>query len=146
PVSAGAGRPMVPLSPARGTLLAIGLEVAADHISCLGIDLTGAPISQRTEHLRVTAASAEEAIQHCAALVGRVRADACSLPAAAVVAAVRGRIAPADGRVPSPSSLAWTQAPPPGRLLATPAPAGLPVPAQNDPPLPVPTEIDRRPG
>src|SRR5690625_2543097 len=41
PLSAGAGRPMVPLSLARGTLMAIGREVAADHISCLGIDLAG---------------------------------------------------------------------------------------------------------
>src|SRR5699024_9554936 len=61
PLSAGAGRPMVPLSLARGTLMAIGLEVAADHISCLGIDLAGATVSQHTEYLQVTAASAEEA-------------------------------------------------------------------------------------
>ena len=146
PVSAGAGRPMVPLSPARGTLLAIGLEVAADHISCLGIDLTGAPISQRTEYLRVTAASAEEAIQHCAALVGRVRADAGSLPTVGVVAAVPGRIAPDDGRVLSAPNLDWTEVPLVGRLLAHPELAGLPVRAQNDNRLSVLTEIDRRPG
>src|SRR5699024_11404335 len=85
PLSAGAGRPMVPLSLARGTLMAIGLEVAADHISCLGIDLAGGTVSQHTEYLQVTAASAEEAIEHCAALVGRVRAEAGALPVVGVV-------------------------------------------------------------
>src|SRR5690625_6687936 len=39
-----------------------------------------APLSQHTEYLKVTAASAEEAIEHCAALVGRVRAEAGDLP------------------------------------------------------------------
>jgi len=146
PVSAGAGRPMVPLSPARSTLLAIGLEVAADHISCLGIDLTGEPISQHTEYLRVTAASAEEAIEHCAALVGRVRAEAGALPTVGVVAAVPGRIAPDDGRVLSAPNLDWTEVPLVGRLLAHPELDGLTVRAQNDNRLSVLTEIDRRPG
>src|SRR5690625_5443231 len=107
PLSAGAGRPMVPLSPARGTLLAIGLVVAADHVSCLGIDLAGAPLSQHTEYLKVTAASAEEAIEHCAALVGRVRAEAGDRPVVVVVAAVSGRLAPIDSRVLFEPNLDW---------------------------------------
>jgi len=146
PISAGAGRPMVPLSPARGTLLAIGLEVAADHISCLGIDLAGDPLSQHTEYMQVTAASAEEAIEHCAALIGRVRAEAGDLPVVGVVTAVPGRIAPSDGRVLSAPNLDWTEVPLVGRLAARPELAGLTVRAQNDNRLSVLTEIDRRPG
>jgi len=146
PLSAGAGRPMVPLSLARGTLMAIGLEVAADHISCLGVDLAGGTVSQHTEYLQVTAASAEEAIEHCAALVGRVRAEAGALPVVGVVAAVPGRIAPDDGRVLSAPNLDWTGVPLVGRLLARPELDGLPVRAQNDNRLSVLTEIDRRPG
>lgn len=146
PISAGAGRPMVPLSPARGTVLAIGLEVAADHISCLGLDLAGEVISHHIEYLQVTAASAEEAIQRCAALVGRVRADAGALPVVGVVAAVPGRIAPDDGRVLSAPNLDWTEVPLVGRLQARPELEGLPVRAQNDNRLSVLTEIDRRPG
>ena len=146
PISAGAGRPMIPLTPARGTLLAIGLEIAADHVACLGIDLSGEAISQHTEYLRVTAASAEEAIDVCAALVGRVRADAGDLPVVGVVAAVPGRIAPDDGRVLSAPNLDWTEVPLVGRLLAHPELAGLAVQAQNDNRLSVLTEIDRRAG
>src|SRR5690625_7312608 len=63
-----------------------------------------APLSQHTEYLKVTAASAEEAIEHCAALVGRVRAEAGDRPVVGVVAAVPGRIAPSDGRVLSARS------------------------------------------
>ena len=61
PVAAGAGRPMVPLRPASGTLIAIGLEIAADHISCLGIDLTGAELARRTTYHRVAEGTAEDA-------------------------------------------------------------------------------------
>ena len=146
PISAGAGRPMVPLSPARGTVLAIGLEVAADHISCLGIDLAGEVLSHHTEYLKVTAATAEEAIERCATLVGRVRADAGSLPVVDVVAAVPGRIAPDDGRVLSAPNLDWTEVPLVGRLQTHPELEGLSVRAQNDNRLSVLTEIDRRPG
>ncbi|WP_341854230.1 hypothetical protein [Brachybacterium sp. GPGPB12] len=62
PIAAGAGRPMVPPRTASGTLLAIGLEIAADHISCLGIDLTGAELARRTTYHRVAEGTAEDAL------------------------------------------------------------------------------------
>lgn len=146
PLSAGAGRPMVPLTPARGTLLAIGLEIAADHVACLGIDLSGDVLSHRIEYRKVTATSAEESIDLAAELVGKVRADAGDLPVVEVVVAVPGRIAPDDGRVLSAPNLDWTEVPLVGRLLAHPELAGLSVRAQNDNRLSVLTEIDQRPG
>lgn len=146
PISAGAGRPMVPLTPARGTLLAIGLEIAADHVACLGIDLAGEVLSHRIEYRKVTATSAEESIDLAAELVGKVRADAGDLPVVEVVVAVPGRIAPDDGRVLSAPNLDWTEVPLVGRLLAHPELAGLSVRAQNDNRLSVLTEIDHRPG
>lgn len=146
PISAGAGRPMVPLTPARGTLLAIGLEIAADHVACLGIDLAGEVLSHRIEYRKVTATSAEESIDLAAELVGKVRAEAGDLPVVGVVAAVPGRIAPDDGRVLSAPNLDWTEVPLVSRLLAHPELAGLAVQAQNDNRLSVLTEIDRRPG
>lgn len=146
PIVAGAGRPMVPLAPARGTVLAIGLEIAADHISCLGIDLAGGTLSHDREYLRVTADTAEQAIDLAAELVGRVRAEAGDLPVVEVVVAVPGRIAPDDGRVLSAPNLDWKEVPLVGRLLARPELAGLSVRAQNDNRLSVLTEIDHRPG
>lgn len=146
PISAGAGRPMVPLTPARGTLLAIGLEIAADHVACLGIDLAGETLSQHVEYLKVTSTSAAEAIDLAATLVGRVRAEAGGLPVVEVVVAVPGRIAPDDGRVLSAPNLDWTEVPLVSRLQTHPEFAGLPVRAQNDNRLSVLTEIDHRPG
>lgn len=146
PISAGAGRPMVPLTPARGTLLAIGLEIAADHIACLGIDLAGRTLSHHIEYRKVTAGSAEAAIDLAAELVGRVRAEAGDLPTVGVVVAVPGRIAPDDGRVLSAPNLDWTEVPLVSRLLAHPELEGLAVRAQNDNRLSVLTEIDHRPG
>lgn len=146
PISAGAGRPMVPLTPARGTLLAIGLEIAADHVACLGIDLAGEVLSHRIEYRKVTATSAEASIDFAAELVGKVRAEAGDLPVVGVVVAVPGRIAPDDGRVLSAPNLDWTEVPLVSRLLAHPELAGLAVQAQNDNRLSVLTEIDRRPG
>ncbi|MDN6400543.1 MAG: ROK family protein [Brachybacterium sp.] len=137
---------MVPLTPARGTLLAIGLEIAADHVACLGIDLAGEVLSQHVEYLKVTSASAGEAIDLAATLVGRVRAEAGGLPVVEVVVAVPGRIAVVDGRVLSAPNLGWTEVPLVGRLQAHPELAGLPVRAQNDNRLSVLTEIDHRPG
>ncbi|WP_394214848.1 ROK family protein [Brachybacterium vulturis] len=146
PLSLGAGRPMVPLTPARGTLLAIGLEIAADHVACLGIDLAGRVLGHRIEHLKVTAASATEAIDLAAELVGEVRTMAGDPPVVEVVVAVPGRIAPDDGRVLSAPNLDWTEVPLVGRLLEHPQLAGLTVRAQNDNRLSVLTEIDQRPG
>src|SRR5699024_2915912 len=174
PIAAGAGRPMVPLTPAHGTLLAIGLEIAADHVACLGIDLAGTVLGHRIEYLKVTSTSAEAAIDLAAALVGQLRAgagerpevavgaavpgriapelvaqgrdEAGELPVVAVVAAVPGRIAPDDGRVLSAPNLDWTEVPLVTRLHAHPQLAGLSVRAQNDNRLSVLTEIDHRPG
>ena len=146
PIASGAGRPMVPLAPARGTLIAIGLEIAADHVACLGIDLAGEVLGHQVEYLKVTATSAEQAIDLAAELVGRVRAEAGGLPVVEVVVAVPGRIAPDDGRVLSAPNLDWTEVPLVGRLLAHPELAGLAVRAQNDNRLSVLTEIDHRPG
>lgn len=144
PVSAGAGRPMVPLRPAAGTLLAIGLEIAADHVSCLGVDLTGGELSRRTAYGR--AASAEEAIARAAQLVREVRADAPDLPVVGVVAAVPGRISPDGHLVLSAPNLDWADVPLVEGLRTQLAPEAGDIVALNDNRLSVLTEIDRRPG
>ncbi|MEE1650175.1 ROK family transcriptional regulator [Brachybacterium sp. J144] len=146
PVSAGAGRPMVPLRPAAGTLLAIGLEIAADHLSCLGIDLTGEELARRTVYRRIADGTAEDTLALAARLVREVRAEVPELPVVGVVAAVPGRIAPDDGRILSAPGLDWADVPVGARLHELLAPADWPVGAQNDNRLSVLTEIDRRPG
>lgn len=46
----GAGRPIVPLVPARGSLVAIGLEVNTASIGGCAVDLAGRVLSERVEH------------------------------------------------------------------------------------------------
>lgn len=146
PVAAGAGRPMVPLRPASGTLIAIGLEIAADHISCLGIDLTGAELARRTTYHRVAEGTAEDALALAAQLVHEVRDEAADVPVVGVTAAIPGRLSPEDGRILSAPGLDWADVPVVSRLQELIAPATWPVDAQNDNRLSVLTEIDRRPG
>ena len=146
PVAAGAGRPMVPLRPASGTLLAIGLEIAADHISCLGIDLTGAELARRTTYHRIAEGTAEDALALAAQLVHEVREQAPELPVVGVTAAIPGRLSPEDGRILSAPGLDWADVPVIARLQELMAPATWPVGAQNDNRLSVRTEIDQRPG
>ena len=146
PVSVGSGRPMTPLQPARGTLLAIGVEIAAEHVSCLGIDLAGETLAHRVEPTHVTASSADSTIELVAQLIQRVRDEAGSLPTVGAVIAVPGRISPRDGRVLSAPNLDWTDVPLVARLQAHPALTGLDINALNDNRLSVVTEIDQRPG
>lgn len=146
PVRNGTGRPVVPLQPAAGTLLALGLEVAADHVACVGTDLTGRILSRHSEYVAVTSSTADDAISLAAALVSRVRADTGYLPVVGLVAAIPGRIAPGDGRVLSAPNLGWADVPFVSRLREDEALAELPIRAQNDNRLSVLNEIDHRPG
>ena len=45
--SAGPGRPAVPLTPAAGTFIAIGLEVNVSHMAVRAIDLSGEVLAER---------------------------------------------------------------------------------------------------
>lgn len=146
PVRSGAGRPMVPLLPAMDTLAAIGIEVAADHVVCLAVDLAGRTLSRRTEYVSVTSATTEDAISCCARLIDQVRGEVGHLPIVGVVAAIPGRIAPDGDHVLSAPNLGWAQVPFVSLLREHPALADLSVRAQNDNRLSVLTELDQRPG
>ncbi|GAA1485983.1 ROK family transcriptional regulator [Brachybacterium fresconis] len=145
PVSQGSGRPMVPLQPAKGTVLGIGLEIAAEHISCLGIDLAGRQLSSHTEYLRVDADTVEETARACARLVEQVRADAPRATLVGVCAAVPGRMSPDGQSVLAAPNLDWTEVPLGRELARTPQLDGVPVQVHNDIRLSVLTEIARRP-
>ncbi len=47
PETRGRGRPSVPLRPASGTALSVGLEVSAEHLATTAIDLTGEIVAER---------------------------------------------------------------------------------------------------
>ncbi|UEJ81616.1 ROK family transcriptional regulator [Brachybacterium halotolerans subsp. kimchii] len=151
PLIHGTGRPMVPLRPARGTLLAIGLEVTADGVSCLATDLTGEVLAAADEPLAAAGNPPSLVIEACGRLVAQVRGAASAesptpLPVVGACAALPGRIDPADGSVLSAPGLGWSDVPFVARLRERPELAGLAVLAQNDNRLSVLTELDQRPG
>lgn len=146
PVSMGAGRPMVPLRLAEGTLAAIGLEVTADHLSCLALDLGGRVLVRRDIEAPLAQEEPSRAVEQGAALVREVLAELGRLPVAGLVVAVPGRIAPDDGRVLSAPNLTWEDVPYVRELVASLKEPSFPVSAQNDNRLSVLTELDARPG
>ncbi|WP_193105599.1 ROK family transcriptional regulator [Brachybacterium sp. FME24] len=145
PVSQGSGRPMVPLQPAKHTVLGIGLEIAAEHISCLGIDLAGEPLSTRTEYLEVTASNVAETVATCARLVEKVRADAGDAAPVGVCVAVPGRMSPDGESVLAAPNLDWVDVPLARELRQVLNLDHLPVLARNDIRLSVLTELAKRP-
>jgi predicted NBD/HSP70 family sugar kinase len=154
PVSGVTGRPRVPLRPAAGTVAGIGLEVGADRLSGLAVDLTGQVLARAERALPVPTADPAEVIRACGALVGSVRSriaeGAVPLPLAGVRVAIPGRLTPDGGTVLSAPNLGWSGVPFIGPfceyLAAHEGLTGIPVQAQNDNRLSVLTEIDRRPG
>jgi hypothetical protein len=82
PVSGVTGRPRVPLRPAAGTVAGIGLEVGADRLSGLAVDLTGQVLARAERALPVPTADPAEVM----------RAERWS-----------GRCGPGSRRVQSPS-------------------------------------------
>jgi predicted NBD/HSP70 family sugar kinase len=113
PLIHGTGRPMVPLRPARGTLLAVGLEVTADGVSCLATDLTGAVLSTADEPLDVVHARPEQVIGACGRLVARVREAASAAAAARADAAASADGATGADRTTGTAGAASADAPAP---------------------------------
>lgn len=146
PLSGGAGRPMVPLHLAGGTLAAIGLEITTDRLSVLAIDLAGTALTRRDLAFRTEAAGAAGTIARSADLVREVLAELGDLPVVGLVVAIPGRIAPDDGRVLSSPNLDWTGVPFVAELRAALGEPAWTVAAQNDNRLSVLTELDARPG
>jgi predicted NBD/HSP70 family sugar kinase len=146
PVSSGTGRPRVPVVPATGTVLGIGLEVTADHVSCLGLDLAGTVLSRHVEQLDVAASAVERTEDVCVQLVRRAQEEAAGLPVAGICAALPGRISADGSGVLSAPNLGWSDVPFMRDLQQHPDVGGVPVRGQNDNRLSVLTELDRRPG
>lgn len=146
PVSGGTGRPSVPVLPADGTVIGIGLEVTADHVSLLALDLAGTVLARDVEHLRVDASSVAATEEVCVRLVRRAREQAGGLPVAGICAALPGRISPDGTGVLSAPNLGWSHVAFMRDLQQDPEIGAIPVRGQNDNRLSVLTELDRRPG
>ena len=67
--SAGPGRPAVPLTPAAGTFIAIGLEVNVSHMAVRAIDLSGEVLAERVVVDDFSSSDARAVLEHLAAQV-----------------------------------------------------------------------------
>lgn len=75
PVSGPRGRPGIPLSWAAGGLMTLGMEVNADRIAVMVVDLTGEVVSSRTTMLDVRAMGPADALGKLARHARRLIAD-----------------------------------------------------------------------
>src|SRR5690606_33911966 len=92
----GAGRPAVPLVPARGTVVALGLEVNVDYAAVRGVDLAGETVlehvhdddfraSDPTRALAVLLGLADTALAHIAEIGARFAGASLALDRKSVV-------------------------------------------------------------
>ena len=91
-----AGRPAVPLVPARGTVAAVGLELNVDYLGARAVDLAGHVLVERVEHHDLRGRAPEDALARLAGVADGVLAELAGM-AGPVDGPVDGH---ADGGVP----------------------------------------------
>ena len=67
-----AGRPAVPLIPARGTLAGLGLEINVDYVAARALDLTGRVLAEQVEELDLRGSSPADALARLAVVAAEV--------------------------------------------------------------------------
>lgn len=142
PVSTGAGRPSVPLRPASGTLLGIGVTISAEQIACLALDLRGETLAMTEQPLRVGERTPAEVVDVIATLVSQIIETHPDVPVSSVCVAVPGRLSPGGDRVLSAPNLGWTDLPLKELLTSTPVLRTREITILNDNQLAVRTALD----
>ncbi|MEX5271708.1 ROK family protein [Kocuria sabuli] len=140
------GRPMIPLSIARGSVLGVGLEVAADHLACLVTDLGGRVLHEDTRFGAYAGASVDEVAAALSGLLDDALSPRPDVPVAGICVSVPGRLSPDRGTVLSAPNLAWEHVPLVERLRRLPPFRGPALTAGNDSMLAARTEVLHRPG
>ncbi|MEX5303459.1 ROK family transcriptional regulator [Kocuria sabuli] len=140
------GRPMIPLSIARGSVLGVGLEIAADHLACLVTDLGGRVLHEDTRFGAYAGASVDEVAAALSGLLDDALSPRPDVPVAGICVSVPGRLAPDRGTVLSAPNLAWEHVPLVERLRRLPPFRGPALTAGNDSMLAARTEVLHRPG
>lgn len=140
------GRPMIPLSIARGSVLGVGLEIAADHLACLVTDLGSRVLHEDTRFGAYAGASVDEVAAALSGLLDEALSPRPDVPVAGICVSVPGRLAPDRGTVLSAPNLAWEHVPLVERLRQLPPFRGSALTAGNDSMLAARTEVLHRPG
>lgn len=106
-----AGRPAVPLVPARGTLVGVGLEVNVGHLAGVVLDLAGGTLASETLHGDFHGSDPAATLALLGDLTGRLlataRADHASLHVAGVQIALPGLVEPGTSTLRVAPNLGW---------------------------------------
>ncbi|QIK84380.1 ROK family transcriptional regulator [Sanguibacter sp. HDW7] len=110
PVQTGsAGRPAVPLTPARGTLAGLGLEVNVDYLGVRAVDLAGdvleSVVVPGDHHASDPAVVLADLTAHAEAVVGRLEARGIDVIGA--ILALPGLVDPSADRLRLAPNLGW---------------------------------------
>ncbi|KGM10898.1 ROK family transcriptional regulator [Cellulomonas bogoriensis] len=129
-----AGRPAVPLVPARGTVAAVGMEVNVDYLGVRALDLAGRVISERIELGDFRGSEPGEVLDRLARLAGAVlallSADGVALVGSAL--ALPGLVDTVTGPLRVAPNLGWREVDVVGLLAAHPVLAGMPPRLMNE--------------
>lgn len=104
-----AGRPGVPLSPAPGSFVGVGLEVAVDHIGVRALDLSGTLVTERIVEGDFRASEPNAIFDRLLSLSGLVveQLDSIGATVAGVCVSVPGLTNPGGGVVRYAPNLVW---------------------------------------
>ncbi|HSK23190.1 MAG TPA: ROK family protein [Egicoccus sp.] len=142
----GAGRPAVPLGPARQTVAALGLVVNVDYLGVRALDLAGDVLAERFETGDFRDSAPAPVLSQAAALVASVVSDLGDGPRLAGLGiAVPGLVAAGTRRLRIAPNLGWRDVDL-GDLLAGTLLAGLPVEVENEANLAARAELHARRG
>lgn len=129
-----AGRPAVPLVPARGTVAAVGMEVNVDYLGVRAVDLAGRVVSERIELGDFRGSEPEHVVDRLAALAGSVvavlSADGVALVGSAL--ALPGLVDRVTGPLRIAPNLGWRDVDVVALLSEHPVLAGMPPRLANE--------------
>ncbi|WP_456847603.1 ROK family protein, partial [Cellulomonas sp. P5_C6] len=143
-----AGRPAVPLAPARGTVAGVGMEVNVDYLGVRAIDLAGDVLAEHVELDDLRGADADEVLDRLAALAAPVveHLRARGVRVAGTALALPGLVDRITGPLRVAPNLGWSDVDVVARVSAHPTLASLPPRVGNEANLAARAEAHARRG
>jgi predicted NBD/HSP70 family sugar kinase len=143
-----AGRPAVPLAPARGTVAGVGMEVNVDYLGVRAIDLAGDVLAEHVELDDLRGADAGSVLERLAALVAPVVDGLCAggVRVAGTTLALPGLVDRVTGPLRVAPNLGWRDVDVVGTLSAQAALSAFPPRVGNEANLAARAEAHARRG
>lgn len=129
-----AGRPAVPLAPARGTVAGVGMEVNVDYLGVRALDLAGTVLDERVEHVDLRASDPRDVLGRLARAAAEVIAqlEAGDVRVAGTALALPGLVDRVTGPLRVAPNLRWRDLDVVAELVREPALAAHPPRVANE--------------